>query len=526
MKQSLLFVALFLFSIVSKSQSCAPPLGPTIVVDIGSAYVNWTPPISECDILFYEVEYSGSFFTPGMGEGTLISPVYTTFADVPSWTMFAWVRSVCDCEGGPGGEGDGEPDNYSIWVEATLNVVVYPDPGLECFEPPEVSVASPSECGDLIDNDQSMSFIGIFDDTFPVLPSCLENAQYVLWRTFTAPASGAVEIFTGSLTFGSYVPWNDMGLFVRTGCDATEIFCVPSMPNDAGQILSGLTSGQTYYVGVWTNDFEYFWDGANSYNGVSSNLFICETEAPEDFGIYLDNTIYSGCPNGDEAPEYELGTSWDGSAEVEVTFIQTSPCGTISYFIEVADSAGHTASAGQELIFTDVNAPVLNCPDTLWYSVSGNVMSEMPDLAFEFEVDAGACDTPFTWVQTPLPGSILGPGVFVAEVSVTGPCGNTTNCGVTIIMDLLTGIEELRVSAFELFPNPAKDFVTLLFSNRMEQPRVVFVDVGGRQVKEVVVGDSVRRYDLSIEDLAPGIYHMMVWNASDEFIGSDKFVVK
>lgn len=86
--------------------------------------------------------------------------------------------------------------------------------------------------------------------------------------------------------------------------------------------------------------------------------------------------------------------------------------------ISVADRAGNMASAEQQLVFTDDTPPSMNCPDTLWYPMNGDVVSEMPDISCEIDIAAGACDTPYTFIQSPISGSFEARACFKPKL----PC--------------------------------------------------------------------------------------------------------
>jgi hypothetical protein len=107
-------------------------------VDIYSdnASISWSPPNSSCTVLYYEVEFAAFPFTPGIGQATFVSNIYDTYYYIPySYVAYAWVRAICDCEGG-GGSGDGIADTEGAWAAASVGYAphaLYSRPGYYLF---------------------------------------------------------------------------------------------------------------------------------------------------------------------------------------------------------------------------------------------------------------------------------------------------------------------------------------------------------------------------------------------------------
>ncbi|MCB0760320.1 MAG: hypothetical protein KDC12_02270 [Flavobacteriales bacterium] len=358
--RKLLFLALIcLIPTVYYTQFCIPPNNVYFNVDtyFGIYELTWSPPFGlECDILYYEIEYSYSPFTPGIGEGSdFISPVYGSSYNLFQFAEYVWIHSVCDCEGG-----DGLPDNGSAWVQAAVSIDnPGPPPGLD-FPGPTVSVSTPEQCGETLSSNQLLEFIGIYEYDGLFTPSCVGSSRYVLWKSFVAPSTGAVEISTSDEVYSWYDTWNNMGIQVVYGSPSEVVHCVPSMSNFEPQLVQGLTPGETYSVGVWSNGFGYYWDGYLFYNILGSRVLVCEAEATaEDYGVYADATLMQLCPPDDVQPQYELGFSWGENTEVTISSVQELPCGNITFTIVVEDDEGHYASVQQEIINSDDEAPVI-----------------------------------------------------------------------------------------------------------------------------------------------------------------------
>ncbi|MCB0760319.1 MAG: T9SS type A sorting domain-containing protein [Flavobacteriales bacterium] len=397
MNRLLLLALICLSPVLYNAQTCSPPLNPQLMVDgvMGEFVLTWTEPFnSECDVLYYEIEYGMPWFMPGMGVGTLVTPVYGDTYYFFEWTEMAWIRSICDCDDGEGGPADGYPDAGSEWVEASVTYVAYPDDGVFC-PGPEIPVLPPVQCGEWIEGYQEVDFKAPFEYDAQFTPSCVGSSLYVLWRNFVAPESGAVTVSTSTIEFAGYDPWYDMGFVVGSSCLSVNTVCVNSMSNDDPQLVDGLTPGDTYVIGLWANGYNYYYDGGGSYNGVSSLLSICEAEGTgEDYGVYADETLLELCPTADIQPEYELGFSWGETTVVTISSIQGGPCGTITFTIDVMDEEGHSGTAQQEVVFSDDEAPyIIGLPfDTLWVSCDS-----IPEM--EFPVATDNCGE-VTWIMS------------------------------------------------------------------------------------------------------------------------------
>jgi hypothetical protein len=251
-----LFVLSALYTDKLNAQQCSPPQNVYMYVDIymNNAYISWSPPISSCTVLYYEVEFASSPFTPGLGQGTFVSNVYDTNYYIPySYVAYAWVRAICDCEGG-GGSGDGIADTEGAWAAASVGYApppYTPDLGITCFGCPEEAVMPAYNCGNYYNN---LLFFGMYAIYTDQALECTANPQHIIWRWFTAPAGGEVEVHLG-LAYGYS---NDMGFEILSGSCEGEVFtCVANASDTEPNIISGLVPGTTYFIGVWFNDYPY-----------------------------------------------------------------------------------------------------------------------------------------------------------------------------------------------------------------------------------------------------------------------------
>lgn len=277
-KNSVLLSVFAVFTILSltdlKAQNCAPPTGVTLFVSQfdNFSFLEWTY-AEDCDLAYFEIEFAPFPFEPGQGAGALITPVFFAPQDLgDSSIQYAWIRALCYCPGGGG------LISSSAWVGASVYFVpppIFPDEGINCSNPPEVEVATALNCGEL---SSDLYFLGIFQEEAMVIVPCSGSSQFVIWRHFTAGASGGVEITMSGWTFENG-DWSDFGAAVFSNSCAGELQqCIPTFSDSEIITLNELTPNQEYYIAFWNNSYPYFYLGGNEYNGVISTLDICEID--------------------------------------------------------------------------------------------------------------------------------------------------------------------------------------------------------------------------------------------------------
>lgn len=400
--------------------TCPPPIDPILVIDgfADEYFVHWqTPTDSNCPILGYEVEYADNSFTPGMGEGTSVT-VSAPPVDVSWNAQYAYVRTLCDCEGAlPGDDPDGIPDLDSPWVEATLYTPIYPDPAIACGAV-ESTVHSADNCGD---PSASMNFIGVFADFPEFTPSCMDEPQYVLWTTFTAPESGNIQLGMSSDEFGGGELWNDFGISILDQCEGNQVFCEASFGSEDEIIVTGLSPGQDYVTASWNNGYPYFFDGQANYNGTSNLLSICEhIPDVQDLSLIPAEPMYIECGESIPTPVYTLGADWPETTTVDWVFEDLGSCGEASLYVITADDGqGYTASAEQPVYISDTTAPSLVIPPDELYACGETIQG----ITYTATDNCSDVDVTFEETQEDF---CSGGYVIFRTFTATDACGNSS----------------------------------------------------------------------------------------------------
>lgn len=95
---------------------------------------------------------------------------------------------------------------------------------------------------------------------------------------------------------------------------------------------------------------------------------------------------------------------------------------------------------------------------------------------------------------------------------------------------VLNGISEAALStnsevenAFSIYPNPTEDFISISNTNAsLEINKVGIIDVNGRAIRTIILGNASNNSQINVSDLSAGIY-MLVIN-SNKGTGVKKFV--
>ncbi len=148
-------------------------------------------------------------------------------------------------------------------------------------------------------------------------------------------------------------------------------------------------------------------------------------------------------------------------------------------------------------------------------------------LALSINPDLTTTGYPFTWTQytytvTGLPTATDCKIAFRYFVTSGGPSGDNSNIvGIDALsVDRTLGTNEFFAKNFSVYPNPAKDNVTINSNSTSLVNDVQVVDFNGRVVKSIKVNATSTQ--INISDLAAGVY--MLKATSDLGSGTAKII--
>ncbi len=102
-------------------------------------------------------------------------------------------------------------------------------------------------------------------------------------------------------------------------------------------------------------------------------------------------------------------------------------------------------------------------------------------------------------------------GRYTVELIASNICGSDT---INKVIDIITATKAIPQSAFQVYPNPFNDRLTIRFSDKMNgKVQLSIMDMQGHTVKQVeFILDSSRSRDLYTTDIAPGMYFLKLKN--------------
>ncbi|MEN8956974.1 MAG: T9SS type A sorting domain-containing protein [Flavobacteriales bacterium] len=117
----------------------------------------------------------------------------------------------------------------------------------------------------------------------------------------------------------------------------------------------------------------------------------------------------------------------------------------------------------------------------------------------------------YTWLDAAF-------GLPVMKAEGIEVLGTTTINSVSYIDNVYVGIEENKLTTFNLYPNPSSDLITVINkeNNRIESYKIL--DLQGRFVQENSFTKSI-----SVAELEPGTYIIQLFS-DNEIVGIEKFV--
>ncbi|MBI2968783.1 MAG: PKD domain-containing protein [Bacteroidetes bacterium] len=175
------------------------------------------------------------------------------------------------------------------------------------------------------------------------------------------------------------------------------------------------------------------------------------------------------------------------------------------YPVTISDANGCTASDSAvvseplPLVIDSMTSVNASCPDTT-----------CPDGSAEVTASGGTGALTYQWSNGAAADSITGLISGLYTVTVTDANGCTVSGSV--VVDFAVGEGRLINSGltFEVFPNPAKEKITVLLSQNTGIRKIKLIDINGRVVQEHFVQYGLNPIILNVNDLPEGMYAIIV----------------
>ncbi|MCC6742226.1 MAG: HYR domain-containing protein [Acidobacteria bacterium] len=108
------------------------------------------------------------------------------------------------------------------------------------------------------------------------------------------------------------------------------------------------------------------------------------------------------------------------------------PIGTTTVTLTVTDQYGLSDQCSGSVTVVDISPPELSCPSSQSASVSASCLAAIPNVLTEVSAtDDCTASGGLTVSQSPVAGTMIGPGVHTISVSATDAAGNVGTCSTT-----------------------------------------------------------------------------------------------
>lgn len=131
---------------------------------------------------------------------------------------------------------------------------------------------------------------------------------------------------------------------------------------------------------------------------------------------------------------------------------------------------------------------------------------------------AGQSGAVYQWIDcatlTPVTGAInqsftpTSNGIYAVVINANG-CSDTSSCHAFTI----TGIPQLNISDWKIYPNPAADVITVVSNHPVGNAEIILSDITGKTIRKIQTDKS--HYQLQLTGLSSGVYHLSVISESE-----------
>src|SRR5690606_31737529 len=173
---------------------------------------------------------------------------------------------------------------------------------------------------------------------------------------------------------------------------------------------------------------------------------------------------------------------------VDITEFSCADIGTpVTVQVFSQDNNGNLSSCFATVTAVDVLAPVVTCPaDQTVDPGAGNLFYILPDYFATGEATAlDNCTDPVTiTTQDPVAGTALPDGTYTITLTAEDEYGNVGTCTFELIVDTVLGINShnQNLGSVQLYPNPAKNVVTIDNPQSLQLEQADLYDLTGRLV--------------------------------------------
>lgn len=265
--------------------------------------------------------------------------------------------------------------------------------------------------------------------------------------------------------------------------------------------------------------------GANNYSVTITNESGCDTTLYYSLAytrdLQIDETITQpSCTNtedGEISLEVTGGDSYSFLWNNGSTSASNSNLGQGNYEVTVTDELGCTKAASYTLVAPTVSAPIAayNFNSTLLAVQFNNTSSNATSYYWDFGDGNSSTDTnpAYTFDEA---------GTYTVCLTAYGPCDTITTCKNIAVSDGTSGVDEEEANNLTIFPNPAKDKITLHSTDKSIKEARIF-NTNGQFIQSVSLkGEST---NIKVDKWATGIYFFHIIDDFGKVISVERVAV-
>lgn len=229
---------------------------------------------------------------------------------------------------------------------------------------------------------------------------------------------------------------------------------------------------------------------------VAATMYL-KAEAPVIFKTPID-TVYGTIEDDDLIAFAQIINHTDKSVDFNI----------IMDFVEL--KFGHEAALCWEICFDYTDKKFIS-PET--YTLAANTESNLGQFTGHLHPYKRISLEPLIY-SDPVPGTSI---VKYTIIPVGGTEEDASHFTVIFIVKDPLSVNDFDFSINELYPNPAKDIISIDLANSFETNSIIEIfDISGNMLKSINISAGLTQENINISDLANGTYYLNLRNGNKQ----------
>jgi hypothetical protein len=201
---------------------------------------------------------------------------------------------------------------------------------------------------------------------------------------------------------------------------------------------------------------------------------------------------------------------------VDINEFSCADIGTpVTVQVFASDVNGNLSTCTAVVTVVDLLAPVLTCPaDQTVDPGPGNLFYIVPDYFATGEATAiDNCTDPVTLLsQSPAAGTPLSDGVYTITLTAEDEYGNVSTCTFELTIESILGVGDHSndFGSLQMYPNPAKNTVTIGNPQSLSLESLSIFDIRGRMVKSIDLRSMGTQKTIDVSEMAAATYLVII----------------